>query len=170
MWAMRKVPSVNHSVWVYMLAVVPVSASERKCWSRELVIRDDRETKNNLSLSPGPIGLVSMLAAKAMGAETIIITGRTGIRMCFSIIELWHRYQPVSPWFREENRGQLRSFGWEWSAKDGRQSRWNTWNYAEHFHRMLRRWVIDSNDILCMWTAISTCTSLVRSRRRSPAV
>jgi hypothetical protein len=30
----------------------------------------------SIYLSEGPIGLVSMLAAKAMGAETIIMTGK----------------------------------------------------------------------------------------------
>jgi hypothetical protein len=38
---MKKAPSVNHSVWVYMLAAVPVSVSEQKSSSLELVISDE---------------------------------------------------------------------------------------------------------------------------------
>lgn len=45
----------------------------------------------NLNLFVGPIGLVSMLAAKAMGADTVIMTGKIFIYfrvMVFSLISI----------------------------------------------------------------------------------
>jgi hypothetical protein len=48
----------------------------QKCLSLELVIFNNTHIQYNLFIFKGPIGLVSMLAAKAMGADAIIMTGK----------------------------------------------------------------------------------------------
>jgi hypothetical protein len=49
---------------------------EQKCLSLAQVIFNNTHIQYNIYISIGPIGLVSMLAAKAMGADTIIMTGK----------------------------------------------------------------------------------------------
>ena len=58
-----------------MPVVVLVSLLDQKYSSLELVKPTMKHLSYDLHLTVGPIGLVSMLAAKAMGADTIIMTG-----------------------------------------------------------------------------------------------
>jgi hypothetical protein len=59
-----------------MLVVVLVLVLAQKYWSLELVIFIHKYIQYKFCISIGPIGLVSMLAAKAMGADAIIMTGK----------------------------------------------------------------------------------------------
>jgi hypothetical protein len=59
-----------------MLVVVLVLQLVQKCSSLEQVIMIAIDISCNLYFLKGPIGLVSMLAAKAMGADTVIMTGK----------------------------------------------------------------------------------------------
>jgi hypothetical protein len=58
-----------------MLVVVLVLVLVQKYLLLELVIFNKISIACNLYIFKGPIGLVSMLAAKAMGADSIIMTG-----------------------------------------------------------------------------------------------